>query len=283
MAWMSDEQYEYMQDCKDKKITARSARNVRTHCGKRGAVKFPSDYMSKKEREAMNGECKSYRMNDPISWEEFKTWPKEHQETYIKLLIKKYNAPISAISKMFGLYSNTLNSHILRNKLNVGPIQGGNRVWDKEGFLAWVSGAKEGVVKHSETPVEETVEEETVDICKEDELVVVNEEADINIPEDDADHLLEEAEEHITSDLVYEMAKQQPNYKEQDDLKKQLEAFANDCERTPAEFLSSKHIIVEENEIEDETNRLRKMFMPKNIYYERYSYGYWPEDLWDEK
>lgn len=35
-------------------------------------------------------------------------------------------------------------------------------------------------------------------------------------------------------------------------------------------------------DIEDETNRLRKMFMPKNIYYERYSYGYWPDDLWED-
>lgn len=35
-------------------------------------------------------------------------------------------------------------------------------------------------------------------------------------------------------------------------------------------------------DIEDEVNRLRKMFMPKEIYQERYFYGFWPEDLWEE-
>jgi hypothetical protein len=35
-------------------------------------------------------------------------------------------------------------------------------------------------------------------------------------------------------------------------------------------------------EMDNEVNRLRKLFMPKDIYYERYSYGYWPDDLWEE-
>ena len=75
MAWMSDEKYELMQDTRDKAITARSARSTRTHCGKGGAVKFPSDNLTKKEREAMNGKCETYRMNDPMTWEQFKAMP----------------------------------------------------------------------------------------------------------------------------------------------------------------------------------------------------------------
>ena len=210
MAWMSDEEYEYKQDCREKSITARSARNKKTHTGKGGSVRLPSDNLTKKERETMNGKCVSYRMNDPISWEEFKSWPKEHQETYIKLLRKKFNAPISAISKMFGLYSNTLNSHIIRNKLNVGPTQGGNRVWDQEGFYAWCGGAKEGAVQHSETPIEE---DELVVIHEGPEIVTPEMKAkldelikdDINIPEEDADQLLKEVEaEEAESKYEYE-------------------------------------------------------------------------------
>lgn len=186
MAWMSDEKYEYIQDCRDKKITARSARNVRTHCGKRGAVKFPSDYMTKKEREAMNGECKSYRMNDPINWEEFKSWPKEHQETYIKLLRKKFNVPLTYISEiMFGMDRTTLSYHAKQHNLKLGDIPKGHRTWDKEGFMAWCGGAKNGIVKPSETTVEDA--EEEIDISKEDELIAVNEEPEIvtiNLEED---------------------------------------------------------------------------------------------------
>ena len=46
---MTDERYTFVSDVRDKKRTARGAFNKRTHCGKGGAVKFPSDFMSKKE------------------------------------------------------------------------------------------------------------------------------------------------------------------------------------------------------------------------------------------
>lgn len=46
---MKDETYLFHSDCRDKKNVARSARNKRTHNGKSGGVKFPSDYMTKKE------------------------------------------------------------------------------------------------------------------------------------------------------------------------------------------------------------------------------------------
>lgn len=62
---MTDERFTFIEDCKDKKRTARGAHNKRTHCGKGGAVMFPSDYLTTKEKKAMNGECKAYRMNDP--------------------------------------------------------------------------------------------------------------------------------------------------------------------------------------------------------------------------
>lgn len=35
-------------------------------------------------------------------------------------------------------------------------------------------------------------------------------------------------------------------------------------------------------ENDDVANRLRALFMPKEIYHERYSYGFWPDDLWEE-
>ena len=136
---MTDEKYEFIQDCKDKKITARSARNKKTHTGKSGRVRLPSDNLTKKELEAMNGECVSYRMNDPITWDEFRTWPKEHQETYIKLLKQKFGASLSAISEMMGVHRVTLPNYVQHNKLNVGEHCKTNRKWDREGFEAWYS------------------------------------------------------------------------------------------------------------------------------------------------
>lgn len=93
MARMSDEKYEYIQDVKEKRFTARSSHNKRTHIGKGGSVRFPSDSMTKKQREAMNGECKTYRLNDPMSWDDFKDMPDDLKVMYIKQLRSKFNVP----------------------------------------------------------------------------------------------------------------------------------------------------------------------------------------------
>ena len=83
---MKDETYVFIQDVKEKKTTARSARHTRTHCGRGGRVRLPSDNLSKKELMKMSGECKSYRLNSPMSWDEFKAMPDDIKITYIKLL-----------------------------------------------------------------------------------------------------------------------------------------------------------------------------------------------------
>jgi len=58
MPYLPDEQWVMIKDSIDKKNIARSSHNKRSHCGKGGSVKFPSDYMTKKELKAMNGEVK---------------------------------------------------------------------------------------------------------------------------------------------------------------------------------------------------------------------------------
>ena len=46
----------------------------------------------------MNGECKSYRLNDPMAWKEFKSMPDDLKITYINLLRKKFNVPGTSIA-----------------------------------------------------------------------------------------------------------------------------------------------------------------------------------------
>lgn len=84
MALLPDEQYVMISDSIEKKKIARSSHNRKTHCGKGGRVKFPSDYLSKKELKAMNGDVKSYNLNRPMTWEEFRSMPKDLQIMYIK-------------------------------------------------------------------------------------------------------------------------------------------------------------------------------------------------------
>lgn len=145
---MTDEKYSYIQDVKDKKFTARSARNKRTHNGKGGRVKFPSDYMTQKEIKAMSGEVKSYRLNKPMSWSEFKAMPDDIKVSYINLIRQKYNAPDSHICKMMG--TNTCSFSQEMHRLGIPSTRKSSKKWDKEGFYAWV------VAMPKEEPAEET-------------------------------------------------------------------------------------------------------------------------------
>lgn len=136
---MKDETYSFISDVKDKKITARSARHMRTHCGKGGRVRLPSDNLSKKELQKMNGECKSYRLNSPMAWNEFKAMPDDIKITYIKLLREKFDVPDCELYKMFGTNKDALSRYLKALGLRV-PRKNSKREWKKEEWFAWVNG-----------------------------------------------------------------------------------------------------------------------------------------------
>ena len=92
-----------IKDSIDKKNVARSSHNKRSHCGKGGSVKFPSDYMTKKELKAMNGEVKSYKMHDPMSWKEFLALPDDLKKEYIKYIRERFKATDTALADAFGV------------------------------------------------------------------------------------------------------------------------------------------------------------------------------------
>lgn len=137
---MTDEKFVYTQDVRDKKITARSARHKRTHNGKGGAVKLPSDYMTNKEIKAMSGEVRSYRLNEPMNWQEFSSMPDDIKVSYIKLLRAKFNVPGTKIGEMLGVCQSHIAKELVRLGLNEGKSRSGRTKWDKEGWLAFVNG-----------------------------------------------------------------------------------------------------------------------------------------------
>lgn len=151
---MTDEKYVYTQDVREKKITARSAKCARTHCGSGGRVRLPSDYLSNKELKAMNGEVKAYRLNEPMVWAEFKALPDDLKTSYIKLLREKFDVPDRKIADMFGVHFVTLSRFLKEMGLSAGKRAGGaHKGWDGTAWFSWINGAK---------PEEPPCEEETV-------------------------------------------------------------------------------------------------------------------------
>lgn len=101
----------------------------------------------------MNGEVKTYRLNDPMKWDEFKYMPDDIKITYVKLIRERFNVSDSCIAKMLGISQNGFSNHIKRLGLGLGRGTG-NQKSDKEGFLAWCNGAPIPAAD----PVEETPE-----------------------------------------------------------------------------------------------------------------------------
>lgn len=111
----------------------------------------------------MSGDCVSYRLNEPMRWDEFKKMPCDVQEIYLKGLINRYNAPLTALAKMLGVHRTTLVTYIAGN-LNVPHVSnGGNRLWGKEAFYSWCAGSE--VPAPSEAPAPPDVQEENSSVA----------------------------------------------------------------------------------------------------------------------
>lgn len=126
----------------------------------------------------MNGECKSYRLNDPISWQEFSSMPDDLKVTYIKLLRQKFNVPDKYLAEMFGVNKDYLYRRF--KALGLGrEIKTSHPKWDKEGFYAWANG-----VDKLPTPVAEEPVPEAEPIQEEPEAFV-EDDLPFDIPESD--------------------------------------------------------------------------------------------------
>lgn len=136
MRTVTDEKYVFVSDVIDKKRTARGSHNKRTHCGRGGSVRLPSDNMTRKELNKMNGDVKSYRMNDPMTWEEFKSMPDDLRITYIKLLREKFHVSDTKIGEMLGVAQRTISSEISRLGIGLGKRHK-HTGFDKDVWEAW--------------------------------------------------------------------------------------------------------------------------------------------------
>lgn len=172
---MTDEKFVFISDSKEKKNIARSAYKKRTHCGKGGNVRFPSDNLSKKELKKMSGEVMTYRLNDPMKWAEFKEMPDDLKRDYIKLIRQKFNATGRAIAEMMGVSQFTVSHEFGRLGIQEGKGHRGKCTqWDKAGFELWA------FRKAPEEP--ELIDQEEVEMILENHPFEIDEPAQIIEP-----------------------------------------------------------------------------------------------------
>ena len=110
--WLSDEEYLFSKDIAEKKKIATGAYH-KVKGSKSKKCKFPSDYLTKKEKLKMNSEVKSWNLNEFYTWNDFKQMPKDLQIEYLQNLTNKYKVGSGAIEKsLFQIGRGTLEYHL---------------------------------------------------------------------------------------------------------------------------------------------------------------------------
>lgn len=141
----TNEEYVLEQTNKERAILRRSA--SRKKSGSRShKVSFPSDGLTKKQKERMNGEVVNYNLKSKMSWGEFKAMPNDLQQMYLDRLTDVYRGRGVDIAEMFGTSGSNLSKYAKQNRLKLkfnGPkkqrkewsdfmASDGSETWDVE-------------------------------------------------------------------------------------------------------------------------------------------------------
>lgn len=160
---MNDIEFMLKEDIKKKKH-AGSGYRYKKNGSKSKKCSLPSDNLSKKEIEKMNGECKVYNLNKPMSYSNFCAMPVDLQIKYLEMLRDKFGANQTEISKMMNVAPSTLASHRYKFLNNKPTFPSSNRSkLDKEAWNRFVNG------EETENAVETEPDEEVLgDTCSTD-------------------------------------------------------------------------------------------------------------------
>ena len=78
----------------------------------------------------MNGEVKSYNLNRPMTWEEFRSMPQDLQIMYIKKLRNEFGVPDSVLGKAMGICRSSFSKAMRDLNLSIGKSAGATgRQW----------------------------------------------------------------------------------------------------------------------------------------------------------
>lgn len=98
---MTDEEYLFRQDVKEKAITARSSHKRGN--SRRRQCSFSTDHMTRREWEKMNGPVSTVKLGQPMTWEEFSGMSESLRRQYIQDILNHYDVGPNAIGRMLGV------------------------------------------------------------------------------------------------------------------------------------------------------------------------------------
>ena len=109
---MTDERYVFNQD-----VAERSKMKTGAFHKKNGSKSkkctLPSDHLTPKQKQKLNGSCESIKLNEPChDWDKFKKLSKETKAEYIHNLVNNFGARRSDVAEMFGVDPRSLTNYL---------------------------------------------------------------------------------------------------------------------------------------------------------------------------
>lgn len=121
---------------------------------------FPSDMMSKKELEKMNGEVKCYNVLVPWTWSEFKNAPDDICQEYLDRLSTVYRINQSMLAMMFSKTAGAVRTEIKKRGLKFESPHGTPSSEVKRAWIAFVFKKNDNDKKPSVTPCNAAISQE---------------------------------------------------------------------------------------------------------------------------
>lgn len=141
-------------DCLQKKRIAKCAKN---HVNaRRGKCKLPYEYLSAKERKALNGEVKTYNLRVPLTIAQFTDLPRDLKQEYLTWLQQTFHANDTMLAELWN--TSTWSAGVYRKAAGVTSLGRGSKSFptqeQREAWNAWLHEEEQ-----PETPVEEPVKD----------------------------------------------------------------------------------------------------------------------------
>lgn len=128
---MTDEEFLFHETNRERKRNSYGDFHKKRRGGKH--VRLPSDNLTKKEKQKMNGDCTTYQLDVPRTMEEFRALPDEIKKEYLNHLHKKYHVSPKVVAEMLGRSYWTLHEEMIR----LGISWGKGQSTSKKDLEAW--------------------------------------------------------------------------------------------------------------------------------------------------
>lgn len=116
---MTDAEYIFKQTEIERKKNGYGDKHKKRQGGK--TVRFPSDYMTRREREAMSGEVITYKEKPFYSREEFQKLPDDLRLKWVNSIINRYGVALYGVSRIIFGQRDWLTNRVDLQYVNKGP------------------------------------------------------------------------------------------------------------------------------------------------------------------